>query len=145
MALRLLRRVRDYALVRASGDITAEVSASGNLAFSTTEDLAFDMEGTVEDIFVEEGDSVTEGQVVATLDTADWEAQLRSLRMSVLSARKSLKQAEYALDELKSETSTSITGDVVIRDCCNDEDIELQEMQVEQARMRLEDAQAKAP
>jgi RND family efflux transporter MFP subunit len=130
-----------YTVVR--GDITAEVSASGNLAFSTTEDLAFDMEGTVEDVFVEEGDVVTEGQVVATLDTADWEDQLRSLRISLLSAKSSLKQAEYTLDELESETSTSITGDVVVRDCCDDEDIELQEMQVEQARMRLEDAQAK--
>jgi multidrug efflux pump subunit AcrA (membrane-fusion protein) len=101
------------------------------------------MAGTVEDIFVEEGDSVTEGQVVATLDTADWEDQLRSLRISLLSAKSSLKQAEYTLDELESETSTSITGDVVVTECCDDEDIELQEMQVEQARMRLEDAQAK--
>ncbi len=126
----------------ARGDITVEVSASGNLAFSTTEDLAFDMAGTVEDVFVKEGDSVKAGDVVATLDTADWEAKLRSLKMSVLSARKSLKQAEYSLDQLKSETSTSITGDVVIRDCCNDEDIELQEMEVESARLRLEDAEA---
>ncbi len=130
-----------YTVVR--GDITAEVSASGNLAFSRTEDLPFDMEGTVEDVFVEEGDSVKAGDVVATLDTADWEDQLRSLKMSVLSAQKSLKQAKYALDELKSETSTSITGDVVIRDCCNEEDIDLQEMEVESARLRLEDAQAK--
>jgi len=130
-----------YAVAR--GDITVEVSASGNLAFSTTEDLAFEMEGTVEDVFVEEGDQVTEGQVVATLDTTDWEDQLRSLKMSVLSAQKSLKQAEYTLDELESETSTSITGDVVVKDCCDDEDIELQEMEVENARLKLEDAQAR--
>ncbi|MBN1152526.1 MAG: HlyD family efflux transporter periplasmic adaptor subunit, partial [Dehalococcoidia bacterium] len=73
----------------------------------------------------------------------DWETQLRSLRISLLSAQSSLKQARYTLDELKSGSSTSITGDVVVRECCDDEDIELQEMQVEQAQMRLEDAEAR--
>jgi RND family efflux transporter MFP subunit len=123
------------------GDLTVDVSASGNLAFSTTEDLAFEMEGTVEDIFVEEGDSVTEGQVVATLDTSDWEEQLRSLKMSVLSAKKSLKQAEYTLDEMECDTTVSITGDVVTQDT-DDEEIELQEMEVESAKLKLEDAEA---
>jgi len=128
-----------YAVAR--GDLTVEVSASGNLGFSTEEDLAFDMAGTVQDIFVSEGDSVTEGMLVATLDTADWEEKLRSLKMSLLSARKSLKQAEYTLDDMKCTTSTSITGDVVIQDT-DDEEIELQEMEVENARLRLEDAEA---
>ncbi|NLE95214.1 MAG: efflux RND transporter periplasmic adaptor subunit [Dehalococcoidia bacterium] len=131
----------DYTVAR--GNLTVDVSASGNLAFASKEDLAFDMAGTVEDVFVDDGDTVAEGQVVATLDTADWENQLRSLRISLLSAQSSLKQARYALDELKSGSRTSITGDVVVRDCCDDEDIELQEMQVEQAEMRLEDAETR--
>jgi RND family efflux transporter MFP subunit len=126
----------------ARGDLTVEVSASGNLAFSTEEELAFEMAGTVQDIFVSEGQSVTTGTVVATLDTADWERQLRSFTMSLLSARLSLKQAQSALDDAKTTTSTSITGDVVIQECCDDDEIELKEMQVEQAVMKLEDAQA---
>jgi HlyD family secretion protein len=126
----------------ARGNLTVDVSASGNLAFSTEEELAFEMAGTVQDIFVSEGQSVTRGMVVATLDTANWEKQLRSYTMSLLSARLSLKQAVVALDEAKRTTSTSITGDVLIRDCCDDDKIEMAEMQVEQARMRLEDAQA---
>ncbi len=124
------------------GDITVEVTASGNLAFSQEEELAFDMAGTVEEVYVEEGDSVSEGQVVATLDTTDWEKQLRSLQLSVLSARISLKQAQKALDEAEAETIATITGDVVVRDCCDDDEIEIREMQVEQAQLRLEDAQA---
>ena len=124
------------------GDLTVDVSASGNLQFSTQEDLAFEMAGTVEDIFVEEGDAVTEGQVVATLDTSDWEEQLRSLKMSVLSSEVSLKQAEMSLEEAERETETSITGDVVVWCCPDDDEIEIKEMQVEQAKLRLEDAQA---
>jgi multidrug efflux pump subunit AcrA (membrane-fusion protein) len=126
----------------ARGTLIVDVTASGNLRFSTQEDLAFDMAGTVEDVFVEEGDSVAEGDIVATLDTSDWEDQLRSLEIAVLSAEISLKQAEMALEAAKEETRTSITGDVVVI-CCPDEDeIEIREMQVEQARLRLEDTRA---
>ncbi len=81
------------------GDIVVDVAASGNLAFSTQEDLAFAMTGTVEDISVEVGDSVAEGQVVAILDTSNWEDQLRALRTSVLSAEIGLEQSEYALEQ----------------------------------------------
>jgi HlyD family secretion protein len=119
-----------------------DVSASGNLQFSTQEDLAFEMAGTVEDIFVEEGDAVNAGQVVATLDTSDWEEQLRSLKMSVLSSEVSLKQAEMSLEDAERETETSITGDVVVWCCPDDDEIEIKEMQVEQSKLRLEDAQA---
>lgn len=125
----------------ARGDLTVDVSASGNLAFSTEENLAFEMGGTVQDVFVSEGQSVNEGMVVATLDTANWEKQLRSLELSLLSARVSVRQAEISLDEAKRTTSTSITGDVVIRACCDDDQIKIREMQLEQSVMRLEDAQ----
>jgi len=125
----------------ARGDLVVDVSASGNLAFSTEEELAFEMAGTVQDIFVSEGESVTEGMVVATLDTTDWEKQLRSYTLSLLSAKISLRQAESALEDAKTSARTSITGDVVVQDCCDDDQIELNEMQVEQAVLRLEDAQ----
>ncbi|TFH34410.1 MAG: efflux RND transporter periplasmic adaptor subunit [Dehalococcoidia bacterium] len=124
------------------GDLSQEVSASGNLAFSNLEDLAFEMAGTVQDIFVEEGGAVTAGQVVATLDTTDWEKQLRSLKISVLSSEISLKQSQQALDAAKEETQTTITGDVVVNCCPDEEEVHIKEMQLAQAKLRLEDAQA---
>ena len=42
------------------GDLTVDITAAGNLALSLTEDLAFEMAGTVEEVLVEEGDSVKE-------------------------------------------------------------------------------------
>ncbi|MFW6056451.1 MAG: efflux RND transporter periplasmic adaptor subunit, partial [Chloroflexota bacterium] len=39
-------------------------------------------------------------------------------------------------------TTVTITGDVVVRDCCDDDEIEIREMKVDQERLRLEDAQA---
>ena len=54
------------------GTLIIDVTAVGNLALSRTEDLAIDLfypEGTVEEVLVEEGDTVEEGQVLARLDT----------------------------------------------------------------------------
>ena len=124
------------------GDLAQEVSASGNLGFSNLEDLAFEMAGTVQDVFVEEGGAVTAGQVVATLDTTDWEKQLRSLKISVLSSEIGVKQSQQSLDAAKEETQTTITGDVVMNCCPDQEDIRIKEMQLEQAKLRLEDAQS---
>ncbi|MBN1855597.1 MAG: efflux RND transporter periplasmic adaptor subunit [Dehalococcoidia bacterium] len=131
---------QEYTVAR--GSLTVDVSASGNLAFSTEEDLAFDMAGTVQDIFVEDGDAVTAGMVVATLDTSDWEERLRSLQMSLLSAEISLKQAKIALEAAEEDTQTSITGDVVTWCCPDDDEIEIKELQLEQAELKLDDAQA---
>ncbi len=126
----------------ARGDLAQEVSASGNLSFSNLEDLAFEMAGTVQDVFVEEGGAVKKGDVVATLDTTDWEKQIRSLKISVLSSQISLRQAAQALDTAKEQTQTTITGDVVVNCCPDQEEIRIKEMQLEQAQLRLEDAQA---
>jgi HlyD family secretion protein len=61
------------------GDITLDITAAGNLALSKTEDLAFEVAGTVAEVLVEEGDSVEEGQVLASLDKEGWEDNLKTL------------------------------------------------------------------
>ena len=58
------------------GNLTVDITAAGNLALSRTEDLVFDLffqEGTVEEVLVEEGDAVEEGQVLARLDMEEWQ------------------------------------------------------------------------
>ena len=50
------------------GDLTIDITAIGNLAFSHQEELTFEVSGTVGEVLVEVGDSVTEGQVLAELD-----------------------------------------------------------------------------
>ena len=82
------------------GNLTIEITAAGNLALSTTEDLAVDLfypEGTLEEILVEEGDIVTEGQVLASLDTGEWEDELSTLEDQVTAKERDLLQAEINL------------------------------------------------
>jgi len=92
-----------------SGNLTIDITAAGNLALSRTEDLAFDTfypEAAVEAVLVEEGDIVEEGQVLARLDTEEWDDELSALEDALASAERSLvqadinlKNAEIAMDE----------------------------------------------
>ncbi|MDD4985249.1 MAG: HlyD family efflux transporter periplasmic adaptor subunit [Dehalococcoidales bacterium] len=81
------------------GDITNDISSAGNLSFCIEEDLAFDIAGTVEEVLVEVGDSVAEGQVLARLDSSEWEEELREKENNLLQAEINYKNAEIALDE----------------------------------------------
>jgi RND family efflux transporter MFP subunit len=133
-------QVQTFAVER--GDLAVEVSASGNLGFSREEELAFDMAGTVEEVLVQEGDEVSDGQLLATVDTSEWEDKLPSLRMSVLQAEISLENAEKALDEAEEETRVSIVGDVVVKEAPDDRQIKIREMELELAKQKLEAAKA---
>ncbi len=79
------------------GNLIIDITAAGNLALSRTEDLAFEISGTtqepltVEEVLVEEGDSVTEGQVIARLDTT-------SLEQALTTAQRAVKTAEIDLE-----------------------------------------------
>jgi len=79
------------------GDLTVSITGSGNLALSRTADLAFEMAGTVQEVLVKEGESVTEGQVLATLDTSEWEDNLAALENQLISKQRALPQAKINL------------------------------------------------
>jgi len=55
------------------GDITVDITASGNLELSDKRSLSFGTWGTVGEVLVEEGDSITKGQVLARLDAPQLE------------------------------------------------------------------------
>jgi len=121
------------------GDLTIDIAASGNLALSVMEDLAFEISGTVEEILVEEGDSVEKGQLLAKLDTSEWEKELTKLELDLLQAEINLENAELSLEKAEEETSTSITGDIVVKNT-DPREIDIKELQVELAESRSEDA-----
>jgi HlyD family secretion protein len=124
------------------GNLAIDITGSGNLALSVAEDLAFEMAGTVEEILVEEGDSVEEGQVLAKLDTSEWDTELTNLERNELQAEINLKNAQRTLERAEEGTSTAITGDITAKTTTTDSDqIRIYELQVKLAEGRLEDAQ----
>ena len=76
------------------GDLAIDITAVGNLALSYIEDLAFEAAGIVEEVLVDVGDSVKEGQVMANLDTSAWEDQLKTLDRALVLAERNLTKAE---------------------------------------------------
>ena len=83
------------------GNLIIDITAVGNLALSRTEDMAFDLfypEGTVEEVLVEEGDTVQEGQVLARVDTSEWQDELTTLERQLAAKERDLVQAEINLE-----------------------------------------------
>ena len=79
------------------GNLVIDITAVGNLALSRTDDLAFEIAGTVEEVLVEEGDTVQEGQLLAKLDTSEWEDSLAVLEDKVTAAERQLTAKERDL------------------------------------------------
>lgn len=79
------------------GDLSLDVSAVGNLAFSEKNTLNFELAGTVSSIFMEEGDYVEEGQVLAKLDTSEKDEYLKTITRTIEQKDQALLQAEINL------------------------------------------------
>jgi len=74
------------------GDLAVIVSGSGNISVSQDASLAFGTGGKVDKVYVEEGDKVSEGDVLAKLDTS-------VLELALAQAELTLSTAEYNLDK----------------------------------------------
>ncbi|MHB8532106.1 MAG: biotin/lipoyl-binding protein, partial [Solirubrobacteraceae bacterium] len=88
------------------GVVQSTVSGSGNLQPASELDLGFKTSGTVQAVYVHEGEQVTPGQLLATLDPSSAEATLQQQRASLAAAEATLEQ----LEENGGESSTSGAG-----------------------------------
>ncbi len=66
------------------GDITVDITASGNLELSDKRSLSFGTSGTVGEVLVEEGDSITKGQVLARLDAPQLEINVALAELALM-------------------------------------------------------------
>ena len=84
-------------------DLVNDVSVTGTLAYTTRETLTFGQQGTVSEVLVSEGDSVSSGDVLAVLDAET----VANLEKAVAQARVDVRNAEEAVDEAKNPYSTA--------------------------------------
>lgn len=80
------------------------VSSNGRLEAERI-DIATKFPGRVKEVLVREGDTVTKGQVLARIDTAELEAQLREAEAAVTESEQQLDQAIALLAQRKSESA----------------------------------------
>ena len=95
-----MSRVQAVAVVTARPQrmtITPELEFSGSLDPEWQADVAAKVEGRVERVYVNEGDRVTKGQVLAELEQRDTGAALQEARGNYMDAQTNLRKAERDL------------------------------------------------
>lgn len=93
--------------VAAEGVVQSTVSGSGNLQASSQLDLGFKTSGVVSEIYVSQGQHVTEGQLLAELNPKSAEVTLEQSRAALQAARASLAQVEEDGGETQSGSRSS--------------------------------------
>ncbi len=76
------------------GNIMGSVAGSGSVTAEQKLDMAFQASGTVVQVLVKEGDSVTQGQALAKLDDRVLQSQVANAQASLDSARAKLLQSQ---------------------------------------------------
>ncbi|MDO8569104.1 MAG: biotin/lipoyl-binding protein [Dehalococcoidales bacterium] len=79
------------------GSLSVAVTGTGNLALSTSQDVAFQIAGYVAEVLVKEGESVKKGQDLAKLDTSEWDKQVKKLDTALVTAQRNLDSKQRAL------------------------------------------------
>lgn len=99
------------------GALTVLITATGSVEPTVQVDVSSEQSGTVRDVLVDYNSPVTKGQIVARLDTAKLEANVKSAEASLMSARASvakadadMKSARATYDRLKSLVSSRVSS-----------------------------------
>jgi RND family efflux transporter MFP subunit len=90
------------------GDLVVTVSADGKLTLPGQRELTFATGGTIAEILVEEGDTVTKGQVLARLDTVDLKRAVVAREQAVKSAELAVRNVEIDLKRVEDDIEASI-------------------------------------
>ncbi|MEM7117849.1 MAG: HlyD family efflux transporter periplasmic adaptor subunit [Chloroflexota bacterium] len=135
------------------GTVTRELTLSGRVVPITELSLSFDMAGQIAEIFVERGQTVEEGELLAKLDTADFErdlvlaesalgtaqARLEAVETQIANERRRaeirLEAVQIQLDYARSQVEEAATA-------AQERDIKLLELDVELAELALSELTA---
>jgi len=81
------------------GNLTVNVTATGNLEPVNTVDVGSELSGLIKTVNVDVNDRVQTGQILAVLDTKRLEAEVVQAQASVASSKAALEQADATLQE----------------------------------------------
>lgn len=81
----------------AKGDIVSSITASGAVNAVTTVLVGTQVSGTIKNIYVDFNSVVKQGQLIAQIDPAIFEAQVEQAKANLLSAKANVEKANVAL------------------------------------------------
>ncbi len=130
------------------GDLTVTVSGSGNLEASNEVKLAFGVGGKVDKIYVKEGDEVSQGDLLAMLDTDSLELALAQAQAGVTEAQVALSKAQVAITQAqvaRIQAQVALQAAELELDRAENvykwPELEIQQANVDKARLSVESAQ----
>jgi macrolide-specific efflux system membrane fusion protein len=118
-----------------TGDVTSSVTADGSVEAVNEVAANFETSGTIERLPVKVGDSVTKGEVIATLEKADARRAVKVARLQLSAAQDQLDSAEEGTTTTDPQTGKSTTT-------VSSSQVASAEAQVVQAQASLDDAEA---
>jgi HlyD family secretion protein len=80
------------------GRLVVKVTETGSVEPATTVEVKSKVSGRIKNMFVEEGDNVSEGQVIAILEVPELESQAEQVRAQLRAADRRLEQAKESYD-----------------------------------------------
>jgi HlyD family secretion protein len=83
------------------GNLSVSITGTGNLDYSTDENLAFEVPGYVESVSVKAGDTVKVGQEIAKVDTSEWDTRLKAYQSALTKAQRALNDSQDTLSAKK--------------------------------------------
>jgi len=84
--------------IQPAASMLGEVSASGNIDLVTLRSVAVEVDGAVDQVLVNPGDTVQRGDVLLTIATTELERDVRRAELSVEAAKTKLEQLTEAAD-----------------------------------------------
>ena len=85
------------------GTVAQQITAVGSVNYSNEQELSFNTNGTLYKISVAAGDTVTKGEVLAQLDTTQWQQSVNSLK-------EQLEAKEVAFSQAQQQETQAIQG-----------------------------------
>jgi len=89
------------------GRIAATVNATGTVNAVITVQVGSQVSGTLQKLFVDYNSPVKEGEIIAQIDPASFEARMSQTRANVASARAAVQEAEAAMANTKAAIETA--------------------------------------
>ncbi len=86
-----------------TGDLTVTVTATGQVKPTRTVDVGSEVSGIIDQVLVNYNDAVTEGQILAKINTEKLDAQILQDKAQLMSARAKVEDAKVTVKETEAE------------------------------------------
>lgn len=122
------------------GELHLTVTATGTLEPVSEVEVGSELSGTIAEVLVDFNDEVSEGQILARLDTTSLESRIAEGRAALQQAQAKVQEAEAT--ELEKKAALARCRELSARKMCSDNDLDAADAAYKRARASVASARA---